>query len=166
MRENDVVTIGNVDMVFADGTLVRRTEPAAKTGGLDVRDVSLTIGGNRTLLDRVSFSAKPATLTAVIGPSGSGKSTLLNVIVGGARPGGGAVSFDGHDIHAEYASLRNRIGMVPQDDVVHRQLTVNQALGLRGGTADAAGHHQARPAAGGRAGARGTRDDAARGHAC
>ena len=129
LRENDVVTIGNVDMVFANGKLVRRTEPVAKSGGLDVRDVSLTIRGNRALLDRVSFSAKPATLTAVIGPSGSGKSTLLNVIVGGARPGGGAVSFDGHDIHAEYASLHNRIGMVPQDDVVHRQLTVNQALG-------------------------------------
>ena len=124
LSENDVVTIANVDMVFANGTLVRRTEPAAKSGGLDVCDVSLTIGGNHTLLDRVSFSAKPATLTAVIGPSGSGKSSLLNVMVGGARPTGGAVSFDGHNIHAEYASLRNRIGMVPQDDVVHRQLTV------------------------------------------
>jgi ABC transport system ATP-binding/permease protein len=38
------------------------------------------------------------------------------------------VLFEGHDIHAEYASLRSRIGMVPQDDVVHRQLTVEQAL--------------------------------------
>ena len=129
LSENDIVTIGNVDMVFADGALVRRTDPGTKSGGLDVRDISLTITGNRTLLHRVSFSAKPATLTAVIGPSGSGKSSLLNVIVGGLRPGDGAVSFDGHDIHADYASLRNRIGMVPQDDVVHRQLTVNQALG-------------------------------------
>jgi ABC-type multidrug transport system ATPase subunit len=129
LRENDVITIANVDMVFVNGALVRRTEPAATSGGLDVRDVSLTIAGNRTLLHHISFSAKPATLTAVIGPSGSGKSTLLNVIAGAMRPGGGAVSFDGHDIHAEYASLHNRIGMVPQDDVVHRQLTVSQALG-------------------------------------
>ena len=129
MRDTDVVTIGNVDLVFADGTLVRRTEPAARTGGLDVRDVSLTIHGGRTLLDRISVSAKPATLTAVIGPSGSGKSTLSKVIVGGARPNSGTVSFEGHSLHAEYASLRGRIGMVPQDDVVHRQLTLNQALG-------------------------------------
>jgi ABC-type multidrug transport system ATPase subunit len=129
LRENDVVTIANVDMVFANGVLVRRTALAVEFGGLDVRDISLAIDGNRTLLEHVSFSAKPATLTAVIGPSGSGKSTLLNVIVGGTPPHGGAVSFDGHNIHAEYASLRNRIGMVPQDDVVHRQLTVNQALG-------------------------------------
>jgi ABC-type multidrug transport system ATPase subunit len=129
LQDNDVVTIANVDLVFANGTLVRRTEPAAETGGLEVRDVSVTIKGNHALLDHVSFSAKPATLTAVIGPSGSGKSTLLNVIVGGTRPRAGAVAFDGRDIHAEYGSLRNRIGMVPQDDVVHRQLTVDQALG-------------------------------------
>jgi ABC-type multidrug transport system ATPase subunit len=129
LRENDVVTIANVDFVFADGMLVRRAAPAATSGGLEVRDVRVTIGGKRTLLDRVSFCAKPATLTAVIGPSGSGKSTLLNVIAGGTRPRGGAVSFDGHDVHAEYASLRNRIGLVPQDDVVHRQLAVDQALG-------------------------------------
>ena len=130
LRENDVVTIGNVDLVFADGKLVRRTEPAAKTGGLEVRGVSLTLERGITLLDRVSFSARPGTLTAVIGPSGSGKSTLSRVIAGTARPTGGTVSLEGHNLHAEYASLRSRIGMVPQDDVVHRQLTINQALGF------------------------------------
>ena len=36
--------------------------------------------------------------------------------------------FDGHDLHAEYASLRHRIGLVPQDDVVHHQLTLEVAL--------------------------------------
>ena len=129
LKQNDVVTIGNVDFVFEDGNLVRRIEPADKTGGLEVRDISSTIAGNRSLLDRVSFSVKPATLTAVIGPSGSGKSTLLNVIAGGTRPDSGAVLFEAHDVHAEYASMRTRIGMVPQDDVVHGQLTINQALG-------------------------------------
>jgi ABC-type multidrug transport system ATPase subunit len=129
LKQNDVVTIGNVDFVFENGNLVRRIEPADKTGGLDVRDVNVTIAGNRTLLDRVSFSVKPATLTAVIGPSGSGKSTLLNVIAGSTRPDSGAVLFEAHDVHAEYASMRTRIGMVPQDDVVHGQLTINQALG-------------------------------------
>ena len=129
LKQNDVVTIGNVDFVFENGNLVRRIEPADKTGGLEVRDISLTIEGNRALLDRVSFSAKPATLTAVIGPSGSGKTSLLKVMAGGTRPDSGAVLFEAHDVHAEYASMRTRIGMVPQDDVVHRQLTINQALG-------------------------------------
>jgi ABC-type multidrug transport system ATPase subunit len=130
LGEGDVVTIGNVDLVFKGGTLVRRTETAAdtRTGGLEVRGVSLVIE-KRTLLDNISFSARPGTLTAVIGPSGAGKSTLSKVIVGATSPTQGKVSFEGHDIHAEYASLRMRIGMVPQDDVVHGQLTINQALG-------------------------------------
>jgi ABC transport system ATP-binding/permease protein len=129
LRERDVVTVGNADLVFADGTLVRRTEPGAKTGGLEVCGISLTIHGGGTLLDNVSFNARPGALTAVIGPSGSGKSTLSKVIAGGMRPDSGIVSFEGHNLHAEYASMRGRVGMVPQDDVVHHQLTIDQALG-------------------------------------
>jgi ABC-type multidrug transport system ATPase subunit len=129
LQEDDVVTIGNVDFVFTAGDLVRRSEPATKTGGLEVHGVGLTVEGAVTLLDRISLTARPGTLTAVIGPSGSGKSTLAKAIIGATRPTSGTVSFDGHDVHADNALLRNRFGMVPQDDVVHRQLTVSQALG-------------------------------------
>jgi ABC-type multidrug transport system ATPase subunit len=131
LQENDVVTIGNVDFVFVDGDLVRRTEPAATTGGLEVHDVGLTLGdGDGTLLDRVSLTARPGALTAVIGPSGSGKSTLLKTMVGVWQPTSGTVRFDGRDLHAEYESLRSRIGMVPRDDIVHRTLTIAQALNI------------------------------------
>ena len=131
LADGDVVTIGNVDLVFSGGTLVRRTEvdAATRTGGLGVHAVTWTIEGNRTLLDNISFAARPGTLTAVIGPSGAGKTTLSKLIAGYTRPTAGAVTFEGHNIHADYASLRSRIGVVPQDDVLHHQLTVNQALG-------------------------------------
>ncbi|WP_205876608.1 ATP-binding cassette domain-containing protein [Mycobacterium camsae] len=127
LSEGDVVTIGNVDLAFVGGILVRRTEAATRTGGLEVRDIVFTINNNR-LLDNVSMTARPGTLTAIIGGSGAGKSTLSRLIAGNTTPSSGAVTFEGHDIHKQYASLRSRIGMVPQDDVVHRQLTVNQAL--------------------------------------
>ena len=130
LNPGDVVTIGNVDLVFDGVTLARRAETAAAagTGGLDVRGLTWTIEGNKTLLENISFTARPGTLTAVIGPSGAGKSTLARQVAGLTHPTTGTVSFEGHNIHAEYASLRSRIGMVPQDDVVHGQLTVNQAL--------------------------------------
>ncbi|MBV8929425.1 MAG: ATP-binding cassette domain-containing protein, partial [Mycobacteriaceae bacterium] len=130
LTDGDVVTIGNVDLMFQGGTLVRRTETeaATRTGGLEVRGITLEIDHGRRLLESISFAARPGTLTAVIGPSGAGKSTLARVIVGATQPTQGTVSFEGHNIHAEYASLRSRIGMVPQDDVVHSQLTVTQAL--------------------------------------
>ncbi|WP_156690251.1 ATP-binding cassette domain-containing protein [Mycobacterium sp. Marseille-P9652] len=128
LAEGDVVTIGNVDLVFTGGALVRRGEAATRTGGLEVREVDFTIDG-KNLLERVSLTARPGTLTAIIGGSGAGKTTLSRLIAGYATPTSGTVTFEGHNIHTEYASLRSRIGMVPQDDVVHRQLTVNQALG-------------------------------------
>ncbi len=130
LRDGDVVTIGNIDLVFADGTLVRRDQSAVATriGGLDVRGVTWTIDNDKTLLDDISLGAQPGTLTAVIGPSGAGKSTFARLVAGYTHPTTGTVSFEGHNVHAEYASLRSRIGMVPQDDVVHGQLTVQQAL--------------------------------------
>jgi ABC-type multidrug transport system ATPase subunit len=130
LHSGDTVTIGNVDLVFDGTTLVRRTETEAATGtgGLNVHGVTWTLEGNLTLLDNISMSARPGTLTAVIGPSGAGKSTFARLVAGYTHPTTGTVSFEGHDVHAEYASLRSRIGMVPQDDVVHGQLTVRQAL--------------------------------------
>jgi ABC-type multidrug transport system ATPase subunit len=128
LTEGDVVTIGNIDLVFSDGNLIRRTEAATRSGGLEVNSVQFKIDGKQ-LLDNISLTARPGTLTAIIGGSGAGKTTLSRLIAGYTRPTGGTVTFEGHDIHAEYATMRSRIGMVPQDDVVHRQLTVNQALG-------------------------------------
>jgi ABC-type multidrug transport system ATPase subunit len=130
LNDGDTVTIGNIDMVFRDGTLARRTETeaATRTGGLEVHGVTWTIEGNKTLLDNISIATRPGMLTAVIGPSGAGKSTFARLVAGYTHPTTGTVSFEGHDVHAEYASLRSRIGMVPQDDVVHGQLTVRQAL--------------------------------------
>lgn len=129
LSDDDVVTIGNVDLVFRDGTLTTRSEAETRTGGLEVRNVRYVVDNGKQLLDDISLIARPGTLTAVIGGSGAGKSTLARLIAGYTTPSSGSVTFEGHDIHAEYASLRSRIGMVPQDDVVHRQLTINEALG-------------------------------------
>jgi ABC-type multidrug transport system ATPase subunit len=130
LHDGDIVTIGNVDLVLSGGVLLRRsqTEAATLTGGLEVRSLTWTIEGNKTLLENISLAARPGTLTAVIGPSGAGKSTFARQVAGYTHPTSGTITFEGHDIHAEYASLRSRIGMVPQDDVVHGQLTVHQAL--------------------------------------
>ncbi|MBF6212498.1 ATP-binding cassette domain-containing protein [Nocardia puris] len=128
LRERDIVTIGNVDFVVQQGTLVHRQKPVAEQG-LHVHGVGFTVEGNKQLLVDVNMQAGRGTLTALIGPSGAGKSTLAKLIAGNTQPSGGVVTFEGRNLHAEYEALRSRIGMVPQDDVLHRQLTVRQALG-------------------------------------
>lgn len=127
LAEGDVVSIGGYDFIVQGEALTLRDNPAEKTG-LALYGADFTVKPNKQLLSNVTFTAPPGTLTAVIGPSGAGKSTLSNLIAGINTPTGGLVSFAGHDIHAEYEALRHRIGLVPQDDVLHRQLTVRQAL--------------------------------------
>ncbi len=128
LRERDIVTIGNVDFVVQQGALVHRQKPVAEQG-LHVHGVGFTVEGNKQLLVDVNMQAGRGSLTALIGPSGAGKSTLSRLIAGSTQPSAGVVTFEGRNLHAEYEALRSRIGMVPQDDVLHRQLTVRQALG-------------------------------------
>jgi ABC-type multidrug transport system ATPase subunit len=82
----------------------------------------------KTILDDVTFNLPGRSLLAVIGPSGAGKSTLLRSLVGRPPANEGVVKFSGLDVYEYEATMRNRIGMVPQDDVVHRTLSVRKAL--------------------------------------
>jgi ABC-type multidrug transport system ATPase subunit/ABC-type multidrug transport system permease subunit len=96
---------------------------------LDVQDLTVAVDrGRRTLLDHVSFPVGEKCLLAVVGPSGAGKSTLLNALTGQRPADHGTVLYDGRDLYRDYAELRQRIGLVPQDDILHAQLTVRSAL--------------------------------------
>ena len=108
---------------------IGRSVGSVDIGCLLVDAVGLRMDNDRELLRDVSFVARPGSLNAIIGPSGAGKSTLAKLVAGIMTPTSGAVRFDGYDIHGQYTALRTKIGMVPQDDVVHHQLTVAQALG-------------------------------------
>ncbi|WP_024794503.1 ATP-binding cassette domain-containing protein [Tomitella biformata] len=127
LNDRDVITVGNEDLLFAGGA-IHRIQRGARDRGLHLMGVGFTVAQNKRLLVDVTIDAEPGSLTALIGPSGAGKSTLARVISGSSNPTEGVVLFEGHDLHAEFPALRGRIGLVPQDDVLHRQLTVRQAL--------------------------------------
>jgi ABC transport system ATP-binding/permease protein len=101
------------------------SRPAAKVGPLKADQLGFTFSGQQ-LLGEMSFTAEPGTLTAIVGPSEASTSALINVLSGGAQPSVGTVTLDGHNVHAE--DLHCRIGIVPQYDLGHPQLTVDQAL--------------------------------------
>ncbi|MDX3093891.1 FHA domain-containing protein [Streptomyces sp. ME01-24h] len=82
----------------------------------------------KTILDDVSFGVPEKSLIAVIGPSGSGKSTLLRALTGYRPAEEGEVLYDSRNLYKQFAELRQRIGLVPQDDILHKELTIRRAL--------------------------------------
>lgn len=83
---------------------------------------------NKVLLDHVSFKALPGDMIALMGPSGAGKTTLLLALNGYLPPTSGLVRVNGENLYAIYDNLRGSIGYVPQDDIVHPELTVFEAV--------------------------------------
>nr|AQQ74811.1 hypothetical protein [uncultured bacterium] len=85
-------------------------------------------GQMKTLLNHVSFKAMPGDFIALMGPSGAGKTTLLLTLNGYLPPTAGQVRINGEDLYSIYDALRGSIGYVPQDDIVHPELTVWEAV--------------------------------------
>ncbi|MET9907637.1 FHA domain-containing protein [Streptomyces sp. NPDC006476] len=123
----DIVGIGHSAFSLVGDTLQEYVDTGEVS--LDVQDLAVAVDrGRKTLLDHVSFPVGEKCLLAVVGPSGAGKSTLLNALTGQRPADHGTVLYDGRDLYRDYAELRQRIGLVPQDDILHAQLTVRSAL--------------------------------------
>ena len=126
LTEKDIVSIGHATFRLTDGELREY---------LDIGDVSLVaqdlvvqVSGGKILLDHVSFPLAERCLVGIIGPSGAGKSTLLGALTGMRPADRGVVLYDNRDLYKDYAELRTRIGLVPQDSIMHTQLTTQRAL--------------------------------------
>jgi ABC-type multidrug transport system ATPase subunit len=124
----DRFTIGRHEFVF-DGQSVYRHDDQGPMS-LIADDLTVDVDA-RNVLDDISFALHRGTLLGVVGPSGSGTSTLLQALTGMRPVRYGRVLYDGRDLKANYAELRDRIGWVPKDDAaLHGRLTVGRALRL------------------------------------
>jgi ABC-type multidrug transport system ATPase subunit len=122
---HDEVSIGGVTRVFNGSTLAVGVD--VEEQGIEVRNLSISIGNTR-ILSHLDFTLPSKSLTAIIGPSGSGKSTLLKALTGRILPSEGSVMVSACDVVSDYSVLRQKIGLVPQADIIHTQLTVEEAL--------------------------------------
>ena len=87
--------------------------------GIQFDNVSFAYEADRPVIDNVSFSASPGTITAIIGPTGSGKSTLLNLLLRLYDPASGSITVDGVDLRDyKVFSLRSKISIALQENVL------------------------------------------------
>ncbi|MFM8413723.1 MAG: ATP-binding cassette domain-containing protein [Planctomycetota bacterium] len=121
-----LVQVGDQRYRLADDA--RSLEPVDSTAdSVEAVEVAVEASGKR-LLEGVSLVIQPGELVAIMGPSGAGKSTLLSVLNGQVAPAAGRIVIGGLDLHDHFELFRGRIGYVPQDDILHADLTVWQAL--------------------------------------
>ncbi|WP_431045102.1 FHA domain-containing protein [Streptomyces sp. P1-3] len=126
--------IGPADIVGVGHSTFRlvgdRLEEFVDTGevSFSARHLTVTVDGGKQILKDVSFGVPEKSLVAVIGPSGSGKSTLLKALTGYRPANQGDVLYDNRNLYKQFAELRQRIGLVPQDDILHKELSVKKAL--------------------------------------
>jgi ABC-type multidrug transport system ATPase subunit/ABC-type multidrug transport system permease subunit len=125
LTEQDLVSIGSSTFRLSGGELRQFVDD----GNITFNAQELVVkAGSKVLLDHVSFPIPEKCLLGVIGPSGAGKSTLLGALTGMRPATTGTVLYDNRDLYQNYNELRYRIGLVPQESVLHTQLTARRAL--------------------------------------
>jgi len=137
-RHSDAETYALIDaetheLLDISHTPVNDTQPLApydESSSIRIDALHLKKFGNKReiLLNDISLAIPPRSFVAIIGASGAGKSMLLDAL-NGLRPASeGKVLYNGHNYYQQPGVFNRQLGYVPQDDIVHRELTVERAL--------------------------------------
>ena len=89
---------------------------------LDLQNVTKSFGKQLTAVSDLSLRLEPG-VVGLIGHNGAGKSTLMQMIATLTLPTGGRILFDGVDIAARPEAIRRRLGYLPQDFGVYRNVS-------------------------------------------
>uniref|UniRef100_A0A452YBA4 ABC transporter domain-containing protein n=1 Tax=Aegilops tauschii subsp. strangulata TaxID=200361 RepID=A0A452YBA4_AEGTS len=121
------------DKLTLSGIVSRAAENRPQRPMLEVAFKGLTLSiGKKKLLQCVTGKLSPGRITAIMGPSGAGKTTFLNAVLGktSGYKKDGLVLVNGKS--GSMQSYKKIIGFVPQDDIVHGNLTVEENLWFSG----------------------------------
>lgn len=129
LKAGDVIQIGPFRLEYEGNG---RLKQYAASRGLRIDGKGLTwIAGKgsnqKKILNDISISCYPQEFIALVGGSGAGKSTLMKVL-SGLIPPKGKVLVEGDNLYENYDAYRTMIGYVPQDDILHSDLKVQESL--------------------------------------
>ncbi len=122
----DRLGIGSYHFEFT-GFSFRRVERLSG-GKLEARHLMVRLRSGKTILQDVSLDISRCSFVGILGGSGQGKSTLLTALCGIKPATSGTVHLNGTKLDNPHRLAEAGIGYVPQDDIVHVEITVEQAL--------------------------------------
>lgn len=132
LSADDSVQIGafvlRVDQNGNVGVFDTRARTRIDSVGLSKEVRNRSGRGKVKLLDDVSISIQANEFIGVLGPSGCGKTTLINALNGTRPASEGSVYINNLDLYSYLDSLKQSIGSVPQDDIIHKELSVYKTL--------------------------------------
>jgi ABC-type multidrug transport system ATPase subunit len=128
IKEGDEIRIASTRLVFQEDGITHFDE--AGNIRLDALRIEKWYTKTVNILKKVSLSIYPKEFVALVGASGAGKTTLMNALAG-FNPANGAKSrvlVNGRNLYTHMDEYRSEMGYVPQEDIIHRELTVYKAL--------------------------------------
>lgn len=129
LPEGAIVRIGPYTLQLCGDTLtvVDRGEQI-RLDAVEITRIVTTKKGLKTLLSNITMPIDPGQFVALVGGSGAGKSTLMRTLLGIDPTTKGTVYLNGDELRKNFNLYRTQIGYVPQDDIIHGHLTVEEAL--------------------------------------
>ncbi len=130
LTEGDTIQIGPYTLIYTGKTL--ELNNATNNIRLDAHKLRRRVKDKnrqeKVILNDISLAIEPGQLVALVGGSGAGKTTLMKSLLGIAPLSSGEVFVNGDNLAQNWAIYRSQIGYVPQDDIIHYNLTVEEVL--------------------------------------
>ncbi|RKY94595.1 MAG: hypothetical protein DRQ13_08055, partial [Ignavibacteriae bacterium] len=125
----DVLTIGgiplNIEKLFAAQKEIK--------GDIQIAANNITFRvKDKIIVDDIGLTILPGEFVGLIGPSGAGKTSLMMMMNGVVRPSQGDVFINSQSLYSNFDLFKGQIGYVPQDDIIHRELKVQESFTYTG----------------------------------
>lgn len=141
LKEKDRISLCDCHFIYTGNGLIYNRKSIDETWTQPQGNVILTADiqskkvrnqnghGEKELIRNIKLEIRSGELIALLGGSGSGKSTLMNCL-NGTEQGGvqGSVQFQGEDLYQHYERLKYLVGNVPQKNILHETLSVEEEL--------------------------------------
>lgn len=125
IKPDDIITIGGLPLSL--NTLLKKKKQIPGDITLSIKNLSFKVK-DKVIVDDISLTIFPGEFVGLIGPSGAGKTSLMLMMNGTIKPTSGDVFINSQSLFSNFDSFKGQIGYVPQDDIIHRELTVEESL--------------------------------------